>query len=175
MLAKSGIALIILGVVLSAVFASFIPIDWTNFAIAVWVLIVGILLQRKGAKEEMKSETGKELSLNKFREKIIELKKEISHYAENVSEKDVSIIDDRISDVLPEVENYRFSIVNEIGIGGYTELISVYAKAERLIGRGVSATIDEYFDEAKKYFSDAVVLLEATIQRIEKQSRERVQ
>ena len=168
MLNKLAIALIFIGVIFSAIFASFIPIDWTNFSISIVVLIIGISLQRRGMKNALKTETNKNNTLGDFREQIIKLKKAVEKYSESLTSEKAENIDEEISSIMPEVENFRFAIIEEIGVANFTELISVYAKGERLIRRAVSATIDEYFEDAKRYFKDSITLLDKSLEMIDK-------
>ncbi len=158
-----GVTLIILGVVFSAIEASFIPIKWDFFSLGIIIIITGVIFQRTGKKQEIETNKGEGLTFDGFIENIKKLKLKIDFFKKNLTNENIETIDDVINDVMPDVEAYRFAIVEKIGISGYTELISLYAKAERMVARGVSATIDEYFDEAKKCFSDATVMLENTL------------
>ncbi len=164
---KLGIFLIASGVLFSAVFASFTPVDWTNFIISIVILITGITLQRSGIKKDLEQGGSENKTLAAFEKQIKSLKKKVERFAQSVSAENVPTIDDEMKEAMPEVESYRFAIIEEAGVAAYTELISVYAKAERMINRGVSATIDEYFDEARKRFSEAAVLIEKTENKIE--------
>ncbi len=165
MRSKLGIFLISFGVLFSAVFASFTPVDWLKFAISISVLLAGVFLQRTGIRKDLEHGDFENKTLAGFENQIKVLKKKVEEHAQSVSSENVAIIDDEMKEVMPEVESYRFAIIEEVGVAAYTELISVYAKAERMINRGVSATIDEYFDEAKKCFANSLLLLDKTLEK----------
>jgi hypothetical protein len=168
---KIAFAIIFISVIIAAITASKIPIDWIDFSLSIVTLLIGITLQRKANKKELQDGEGVEFSFDKFKQQVEELKGKVLEYSKSVGEENINNIDDEMKDIMPDVDNYRNAMIAELGIARYTEIISVYAKAERLINRGISAIIDEYFEDAEKCFIDSLNLLDYTISKIREESK----
>ncbi len=162
---KIGIALIIVGVILATIYASFTPIEWIKFSASAIVIAIGIVLQRSQAKNELINSKRENISFANFQKELIALQEKAEHFAKNLSENEGVIIEEEFSDVIPDIEKYRFAIVDEIGIAEFTELITIYAKGERKINRAVSAAIDGYISEAKNNFTSAITTLDECINK----------
>ncbi len=161
-----GIAIM---VAVTTLVASYTPISWGYFALSVIVLAILIWLQKYELKKSLTNNANSELSLSNFNETLSDIliklgdisKKEIN---ENYSNELLFIMDNSMLNV----DDYRISMINELGIANYTQIIIPFAKAERLINRGVSAAIDGYTEESKKCISDSLSFIKLSIDEIEK-------
>ncbi len=152
----------------ASIFASFQPINWFGFVISISVMVICIFIDKRIAKKRLESEDSNNLNLQAFLSEIILLKEKADFYHKNIEKTKISEIENVLSELFPDVENYRLSLTNEVNINNYSKIISVFAKAERKINRAVSATIDGYETESKKYFGEANEILSVCIDLIKK-------
>ncbi len=152
----------------ASIFASFQPINWVGFIISVAIMGVCIFIDKKIAKNILESSSTNNLNLSAFLSEIVLLKEKANYYHKNIEKAKISEIENEISELFPDVENYRLSLTNEVNINNYSKIISVFAKAERKINRAVSATIDGYETESKKYFGEANEILSVCVDLIKK-------
>ncbi len=160
---------IALMVVAATLAASHTPIDWNYFALSVVILAILIFVQKHELKKTLTESKNSGLSLNKFEElldtvllKLDEISK--NEIDEKYSNKLLSIMDE----VMPDIDEYRISMINQYGVANYTQICIPFAKAERLINRGVSAAIDGYLEESQKNISNSLKFLKLSIKEIEK-------
>ena len=168
---KSKILLVSVAIMVAVttLVASYTPINWGYFALSVIVLAILIWLQKIELKKSLTNKANSELSLSNFNKTLNNIliklrdisKKEIN---ENYSNELLFIIDNS----MPNIDEYKNSMINELGIANYTQIIIPFAKAERLINRGVSATIDGYNKESKKCISDSLSFIKLSIDEIKK-------
>ncbi len=161
-----GIAIL---VAVTTLVASYTPINWGYFALSVFVLAILIWLQKRELKKSLTNDENSKLSLSNFNEnlndiliKLTEVSKKVID--ENYSNELLFIMDNSMLDV----DDYRISMINELGIANYTQIIIPFAKAERLINRGVSAAIDGYAEESKKCIIDSLSFIKLSIDEIKK-------
>jgi len=164
---KIILASIALMVAVTTLVASYTPINWNYFIISTIVLAISILLQKREMKKSLTDNGNSELSLSNFKESLnnILLKlNEISkvEIGEKYSDSLIGIIDES----LPNIDDYRLPLINELGIANYTQIIIPFAKAERLINRGVSAAIDGYLEESQKSIINSLSFLQLSIDEI---------
>ena len=167
-----SIALLIsiaLMVAVTTLVAAYTPINWTYFILVSFILAVLILLQKREIKKSLTENGNNELSLSKFEEllKIVFVKfDEVSkcEIDEKYLEKLLSIMDEQ----MPDIDEYRISMINQFGVANYTQISIPFAKAERLINRGVSAAIDGYLVESQKSILNSIEFLNLAIEEINK-------
>lgn len=150
----------------ATIFASGNEINWTGFSAAAFVMIIAILIDRKLKKRniEKKGEDGfSSDSLLRNFYKLVEL---CEFYKENLTYDDKEKIEEVFTDAQPDIEEARFALINEIKIENYTNLISIYANAERKMNRAVSAAIDGYIKAAKESFKESITILNDCIKEL---------
>ncbi len=158
---------IALMVVVITLAASYTPVNWTYFSLLSIVLALLIWLQKRELKKTLTESSNNGLSLKGFKESLDIVagdlddisKKEIDEtYLSNL----LSIMDNK----MPNIDEYKISIINQFGIANYTQISIPFAKGERLINRGVSAAIDGFVEESQKNIADSIELLKLSITEI---------
>jgi hypothetical protein len=155
--------------VLSSLIASHTPINWIYFSTSVIVMALLIWLQKRELKKTLTESGNNELSLTKFEELLNRILKKLDSISKkkidkNYSNELFSVIDE----VMPNIDEYRISMINQYGVANYTQISIPFAKAERLINRGVSAAIDGYLVESQKSISNSIEFLKLAIDETEK-------
>ena len=155
--------------VVSSLIASHTPINWIYFSISAIVMALLIWLQKRELKKTLTESGNNELSLTKFEELLNRILKKLDSISkkkidENYSSELFSVIDE----VMPNIDEYRISMINQYGVANYTQISIPFAKAERLINRGVSAAIDGYLVESQKNISNSIEFLKLAIDETEK-------
>jgi hypothetical protein len=155
------ISVTLLGISLFAatIFAAGNQINWFGFSSAAFAMIVSVFWSRIITNKKIKSETENSKSTSTFSNDLKNVKALCVLYSTELSEENRFDIEEKFIEVLPDIEERRIALINEFGLPKYTEVISTYAKAERKINRGVSAAIDGFINEAKKYFNEAIQII----------------
>ncbi|NOX17657.1 MAG: hypothetical protein GXO87_05170 [Chlorobi bacterium] len=159
---------IVISLIFAAFFAAKIPTMWTGFALSSAIMLGAILLQRRERKALFADSQSDALTLNDFFSSLLKVKEKLEEYSKAPTEYFTKQVEDDLEDILPEVDNYKMGIIENIGVEKYTEIITTYANGERLINRGVSAAIDQYSAAAKEYFNSALPIVNETIKIINK-------
>ncbi len=157
---------IVFSLIAAAFFAAKIPTMWTGFAVSSAIMLLAILVQRKERKALFTDASSGRLTLDDFYKALLKLETKLEEYSEKPAEYFTEQVENDLEEILPEVDGYRMGIIEQAGVEKYTEIITTYATAERLINRGVSAAIDKYSAAAKEYFSSALPALKETIKII---------
>jgi hypothetical protein len=155
-----SIFLIALSLFAATIFAAGEQINWIGFSAAVSVLALSIFGSKFLKTRQIKNHNSV-LQQNKdaFRSTIKETTKLCDKYSNSLSQNDLSELEKNFTMVLPDIEKISSVLIEQLGTAKYVELISIYAKAERKINRAVSALMDGYVNESKKYFAEAKINL----------------
>lgn len=155
-----SIFLIAFSLFAATIYAAGEQINWIGFSAAASVLALSIFGSKYLKTRQIKNHNSV-LKQNKdaFRSTIKETTKLCDKYSNSVSQNDLSELEKNFTMVLPDIEKISSVLIEQLGTAKYVELISIYAKAERKINRAVSALIDGYTNESKKYFAEAKINL----------------
>jgi len=149
--------------------ASHTPIDWNYFILSVVILAILILVQKRELKKTLTESENSGLSLTKFEELINTILLKLDEISKNeINEKYSNELLSIMDEIMPNIDEYRISMINQYGVANYTQISIPFAKAERLINRGVSAAIDGYLEESQKNISNSLKFLKLSIKEIEK-------
>jgi len=159
---------IVFSLIAAAFFAAKIPTMWIGFTISSVIMLAAILLQRKEQKALFADAQSGQLTLDDFLSSLIKLEKKLEEYSPKSASYFTEEIENDLEDILPEVESFKFGIIEQVGVEKYTEIITTYANGERLINRGISAAIDKYPAAAKEYLESALPIVKETIKIINK-------
>jgi len=161
-----GIALM---VAVTTLAASYTPINWGYFGLAVTIMAVLIWLQKRELKKTLTDTGDTDLSLSTFEESVSNISTKLNEISKvEMDEKYSKELYSILEDFMPNIDDYRLSLINELGIANYTKIIIPFAKAERIINRGVSAAIDGYLEESQKSISNSIQFLKLSIDEIKK-------
>ena len=148
---------IALMVVVTTLVASYTPINWTVFIIVAIVLALLIWLQKNELKKTLTGDENNQLSLFKFEELLNALSSKLSEISKSeLDEKYLNKLLTIIEEQMPNIDKYRISMINQYGVAVYTQISIPFAKAERLINRGVSAAIDGYLKESQNSILNSI-------------------
>jgi hypothetical protein len=161
------IFLIALSLFAATIFAAGEQINWIGFSVAVSVLALSIFGSKFLKSRQIKNHNSV-LQQNKdaFRSTIKETTKLCDKYSNSLSQNDLSELEKNFTMVLPDIEKFSSVLIDQLGTAKYVELISIYAKAERIINRAVSALMDGYVNESKKYFAEAKINLHLCLENL---------
>lgn len=156
-------------VVVTTLVASYTPIDWSYFGLSAVVMAILIWFQKRELKKTINDGDYNGLSLLKFEEQInIMLFKLDKISTSKIDEKYSNELLSTIDEVMPNIDEYRLLMINQFGVANYTQISIPFAKAERLINRGLSAAVDGYKMEAKKNISNSLNFLKLALVEINK-------
>lgn len=170
-----SVIFIIGGVILGAIYAAHIPPHWGRFALANLLLILGILglqMEKKKTRERLSRENRSKKELYLL---FDELLKEVRTFQSISNPKPQTDFTDKIENALEhyllEIEKSLPQISEIYGMTGYVNILSPYARAERLIQRGISAAIDGFPEETATSLNRAEIFLEKTLEALDKTSK----
>ncbi|MCF6270351.1 MAG: hypothetical protein L3J41_11610 [Melioribacteraceae bacterium] len=156
-------------VVVATLAASHTPINWNYFILSVVILTIVIWLQKRDLKKILTESENNGLPLNKFEELLNTILLKLDEVSKNeIDEKYSNKLFSIMDETMPDIDEYRIAMINQYGITNYTQISIPFAKAERLINRGVSTAIDGYYEESQKNISNSLEFLELSIKEIEK-------
>lgn len=146
-----------------------LDVDVTKFAIATVVLFTGVVLLRLTSRGESAESEKVQARLRTLDESLVTLSSRLEQLRSGRSEVDVfdvhRRIDDELAAPLAEFANNRESMIPVYGMTQYAEVMTRFAKGERLINRAWSASADGYVDEVWQCLDDASAQLdEAQVQ-----------
>jgi hypothetical protein len=160
---------IALSVTAAALFASHTPICWSGFLFSVIVMAVLIWMQKKEQKKNYTVVGKTEYSLQQFEENLKELIKSINELIENKeNENYLNKLENIIEKYMPDIDEYRIFLINQLGMADYTKISIPFSKGERLINRSISAAVDGYLEESKNNILKSINFIELTISEIGK-------
>ena len=162
------IAVIGLGVIAGAVFAARIPPLWSGFTFSSLLILLASVLLRLNSKKERKGSATEGNPLNRFSSLLEKLLAELDDFL--VSSKEDNVWVDRLEDSLEHfyvaLEDIRPSLLEAMGMKKYAGLASIFARAERLLNRGLSSGIDGYPGEAAESLRQASEIIRNTLNEL---------
>jgi hypothetical protein len=160
-----SIFLIALFLFAATIFAAGEQVNWIGFSAAASFLALSIFGSKFLKTRQIKNHNSV-LKQNKdaFKSTLEETIKLCDNYSNSISQNDLSELEKNFTMVLPDIEKIRSVLMEQLGTAKYVELISIYAKAERKINRAVSALMDGYVNESKKYFAEAKINLHSCLE-----------
>ena len=166
------LVIIILAVVSASLYGAMIPINWQGFGVSSLVLLVAIIFQRKSLKKEIQEGKEGKYSLQSF----LEFTNKLESNLRQILNKNFPITNSQIEKILEketekislEMDSFKNKIVEEIGVGKFTEIMTTFAKAERKLNRAYSALIDGYKEETLSDVEESIRLIDETRKIIEK-------
>lgn len=133
--------------------------NWSLFAPAAAVAIIGLFLLKSASRGEAKSEHVLTANKAELRESIGNIVSELDAIrgtTDALSTEDLRHqIDDRLRDDLRRFADARESMVHLFGIQAYADIMSDFAAGERNVNRVWSASTDGYRNEALTYLDRA--------------------
>ena len=149
---KSKILLtaIALLVAVSTLVASHTPIYWEYFGISVIVLAILITLQKREIKKELSENVNSEFNFVKFKIMVENVTIKLQTISEeSINDNYQNNLMETLDESMPNIDDYRLTITNQLGIENYTKISIPFSQAERIINRGHSAAIDGYLFESQ--------------------------
>jgi hypothetical protein len=166
--------LMLVGGFLGGAYATALDVEstlWVLFVPAAIVAFAGVMVQKKEARGEAKSEAV--LSANKA-----ELTGSLGNIVMNLDAiigagSDIPVgelrhqIDDRVRDDLRRFAEARESLVHLFNLQTYADIMSEFAAGERYVNRVWSASTDGYDGEARAYLQKAVAQFREAARQLE--------
>ncbi|MEN8192692.1 MAG: hypothetical protein ABFS12_07730 [Bacteroidota bacterium] len=155
-------------VVVSALSASHTPIYWEYFGFSIIVLALLIILQKREIKKEIEHNDFDDFNIKNFKETIEHLTNEVKSISkEIIKDNYTEMLTGKLETYKINIDDYRLTMINQIGVKKYTKISIPFAQAERIINRGMSAAIDGYFEESQNEIRKSIKYLELLQEEIE--------
>lgn len=136
---------------------------WSLFAFAALAAISGLVILKRAASSESRSESVLQLNRNELRESIGNVVNDLRGLSDSVAMKGDQLrdwIDDKLRTDLRRFADARESMVHLFGLQAYADIMSNFAAGERYINRVWSASADGYDVEASNYLKKAATQFE---------------
>jgi hypothetical protein len=134
--------------------------NWTMFVPAALIAIVGVIILKRQASGEAKSEqvlTANKAELTDSLSNIVRNLEELINGGESIAvERLPSEVDARLRDDLRRFADARESMVHLFNLQTYADIMSEFAAGERYVNRVWSAAADGYNHEARTYLGKAM-------------------
>ena len=165
------IAFIILGVIAASLFAAHIPPYWGRFAVANLFIIAGVLglhRERQAALQDNHRQQVRQSLLEPFRQLHRSVEELLAGGDPGPGWPEGEALEELFRERFLEIENVRSLLQLRLGTAQFIDVSTVLARAERLINRAVSATIDGYPEEAYAALQEARPFVDQTVSQLEK-------
>ena len=131
-------------------------VDWIKFVIAAVAAIAGVIIAKRTAAAEARSDTVLETNRSELNESIANLVRVLVEVVDGVTgEKLREWIDGTLRNDLRRFAEARGSMVHLYGLQTYADIMSEFAAGERYINRVWSSAADGYDEEAHRYLKRA--------------------
>lgn len=133
-------------------------VRWGLFATAALAAIAGLIILKRQASSESRSESVLELNRSELHDSIRSVVDDLRGLSDEVAMKGDKLrdwIDGKLRDDLRRFADARESMVHLFGLQAYADIMSSFAAGERYINRVWSASADGYDVEAAKYLKKA--------------------
>lgn len=160
---------ITIAIIALVLIAAYTPIHWGYFTIVSIVLSLLIWMQKREVKKTLMEEKSQVFSLTSFEEKLQSVFKKIIIISDHeTTQNDDKKTNDISSLMMPNIDDYRISMIHQLGVVKYTNISIPFSKAERLINRAISAAVDGYLEEAGHNINEAKKCITITLDEINK-------
>jgi len=161
------ILLMIVGVIAASLFAAHIPPYWGLFALASLVILMGVVGLHRLRRNQLRQNHQRQQVRSSLLEPFVGLQQMVerllsgNHPQPNLP--DGVELEERFREYFLQIENVRELLRMRLGTTRFIDFSTTLARAERLINRAVSATIDGYPDEALLSLREAEPFLKETV------------
>lgn len=133
-------------------------VNWTVFATAAIVAVIGLLMIKRRAATHARSDTVLDTNRSELRESIRNIVRDVEEMNHSVDQNGQQLrdrIDQQLRTDLRRFADARESMVHIFGLQAYADIMSSFAAGERYINRVWSASADGYDEEARTYLGKA--------------------
>jgi hypothetical protein len=144
--------------------------EWWVFALACTGLLIGSLMVRTASKRELaatakKAHRTQTASPSELLDGALQKAKDLQRELEPMTDGEAMLR--RIMRQIEELQDEHFEpfvfnravVINQLGMGGYAQLMDRFAAAERQFNRAWSAAADDMLDEAEYCLANGIELL----------------